>query len=284
MITREYLIKINTKATKALNTYATFIQGDVNVNYFNISFLNGDNPLDLTQFAEIQIVFERSDGQIIAGNTLELIDAINGQARFLLGSDEVAIAGRVNASITFFGALNERLSSCQFYFNVVAEINADDVIRTSNQYSLLTNLIADVNGIKANKWYIGDIEPTADIGTAEDLYLNTSNGFIYNKDINNVWVYNSTLVGGSEGTELPTDGTAGQVLIKTVDGLAWQTPATPIMNHNNLEGIQGGVVSEYNHLTNTEKGRISEIKKVTYMSLENPDYVGEEGEIIIILE
>lgn len=380
MITREYNIVINTKSTKAMNTYASFVQNDVDVNYFNIVFLNGDVPLDLTQFSQIQIAFERSDGVIIAGNTIELTDAVNGKSRYELGTDEVVLTGKVNCIINFFGANGERLSTSIFYFSVVREIDTDNAIQSSNQYSLLSNLIAQVENIKANKWYVGNTEPTADIGLSDDLYFNTSNGNIYQKSDTTGWVLTDTLGVGSSGTalptggitgqvltkqsdvngdavwedivfpkelpggglpgqvltktdtgltwqtpatqtdikeipvgglvgqilvknseidgdlawadlptpqnELPTGGTEGQVLTKTVDGVAWQTPITPeapITDHNSLNGLQGGTAGEYYHLSANEQSRVGLIKKITYLSAEDPSYVGEEGEIIIIL-
>lgn len=350
MITREYNIVINTKTTKAINTYASFVQRDVEVNYLNISFLDGDLPLDLTQFSQIQIAFERVDGVIIAGNTIEFIDALNGKARYELGTTEVELVGKVNGIINFYGSHGERLSTCIFYFSVVREIDTDEAIQTSNQYTLLSDLIKQVEELnKANKWYVGSTEPTAGLGNVEDLYLNTANANIYQKNeigwenIGNLGTGDGGTglpLGGLEGQvlmkqsdidgdatwksitfpeppkeipqdglpgqilsqtdyglkwidlpespkELPEFGQEGQVLTKTVDGVAWQTPEAPIptiTDHNNLNGLQGGAVGEYYHLTFQELNKLNGVKKITVMELEDPNYVGEEGEIILILE
>lgn len=308
MIKREYNIKIDLKTTKKINTFATFIQGDLLVNYINISMYNNNTPLDLTPFKLIQIVFKRGDDVIISGNALDIKDAQNGKLGYLFGSEEVAEPGRVDAAISLYGENGEKISTVQFYFNVVEEINADDVIATSNQYGLLSNLIEEVKGLKPNKWLIGNEAPGDELGQYGDIYMNISNGDIYTYEMGVFWVYQGTVGGslnlpqdGQDGQvltvkndvpggfvwtfpeipkELPANGLPGQILKKTDNGVEWVT-LTISENHNNLKNIQGGANGEHYHLTLDEK---NSIRKITFMTLEPDASYGEDGEIIIIYE
>jgi hypothetical protein len=119
------------------------VSGDINAYHFDISLVDNGSPLDLTSVDHAWVIFRTSANTVVQG-TLQITDTLTGKLTYTLGSQEISKEGVVFAEIELYGSNNETITSSRFEFYVKKELNTDDAVKSSTQYSVLTNLINNV--------------------------------------------------------------------------------------------------------------------------------------------
>lgn len=140
MLTKTYNLEINISNTVPLRTNYVFVQNDIDVYILNFAILKRKTPVDLSEVDSCTVTFKLSDNTVVIGE-VQITDAINGKLQYTLGTSEISVAGNVLATLEFYGANNERLSSPQFIFKVVAELGSDEAIESRDNYNVLSRLL-----------------------------------------------------------------------------------------------------------------------------------------------
>src|SRR5690606_29007739 len=115
---REFDLTIRVPQQDYNDTGIKLVQNDQNVYYFNIRITDGINDIDYSQVERATITFKKRDGHVVQGN---LVPADTGYT-YKLGTNEIACPGKVVASIQLYGALDERLTTARFAFEVVQDL------------------------------------------------------------------------------------------------------------------------------------------------------------------
>jgi len=140
VLTKTYNLEINISNTVPLRTNYVFVQNDIDVYILNFAILKRKTPVDLSEVDSCTVTFKLSDNTVVIGE-VQITDAINGKLQYTLGTSEISVAGNVLATLEFYGANNERLSSPQFIFKVVAELGSDEAIESRDNYNVLSRLL-----------------------------------------------------------------------------------------------------------------------------------------------
>ena len=132
------------------------VSNDNDVYTFNITLTNANATLDLTNVDHIDIVFEKEDKTTVQystldGTRLQITDATNGIITYEVGTQEIAKDGNVTGEIHLYGSSNERITSCQFTFKVRQDIDTDNAVKSTSEYSTLANLILEVESLIAGE-------------------------------------------------------------------------------------------------------------------------------------
>lgn len=118
------------------------VQGEVNSRYIQITFNRDNDPYDLTGlFTTINMI--KSDGTVIFNNGI-IVDAINGLAKFLVTSEMTAIAGTFEVFFKIYGDTPTSELKVTGFQLVVEPANNDAGIISSNEFTALQTLIAQV--------------------------------------------------------------------------------------------------------------------------------------------
>ena len=140
MLTKTYNLEINISNTVPLRTNYVFVQNDIDVYILNFAILKRKTPVDLSEVDSCTVTFKLSDNTVVVGE-VQITDATNGKLQYELGTSEISVAGNVLATLEFYGVNNERLSSPQFTFKVIAELGSDEAIQSVDDYNILSRLL-----------------------------------------------------------------------------------------------------------------------------------------------
>jgi hypothetical protein len=131
-------------------SYMEFVQNDLKVNKFNIYIKYNEQSYDLTG-CDITITFKKPDKTVVIGRC-NIINATNGMINYILGTQEITAFGIVNATISIYGADEQKLTSKDFNFVVKEALdNVDEIIVSTNEFTVLDNLINKVSDINKNE-------------------------------------------------------------------------------------------------------------------------------------
>ena len=121
------------------------VQGDTNSNVLNITLVDGINPYNLTG-TNVEIVFSKADGTTVQQTDNAIIDAVQGKIRCILKTNTIATPGKVLAEVRVLEGDN-LLTSARFEFYVRKSLMTDDTIESTNEFPILTQLIAATNDL-----------------------------------------------------------------------------------------------------------------------------------------
>jgi hypothetical protein len=173
------------------NSNIVVTQEDVDVYSLNISITENGISKDLSSVAYITINFLRADGQVVMSNVVTSVDISRGKLRYDFGTIELEKVGRVTGNISFFGMLGEKITSSLFSLYVVDQIFDENAIASATEFSILTQLIADVGALAPSSWYLGEGLPDVSIGKNYDLYIDTLTAKVYRKSVGQWSYYNN---------------------------------------------------------------------------------------------
>lgn len=121
------------------------VSGDTDTNIFNINLLENFKEVNATGNTAV-ITFVKSDNTTVFQN-LTVVNASKGQYTCTLSSQTIAAPGRVKAEVSLYEG-TKRLTSVRFEFNVRKALLDDDTVESSNEFSALTEALADVEEMK----------------------------------------------------------------------------------------------------------------------------------------
>ena len=142
----EIIRKITVDLARKGNTRLIFAtQNDKNSRKVVIHLTDGGIPYSVPKNAIATVNFARPDGEAAAFKA----DVENdGSVSITLGIWPLSVVGEVACSVSLFDGEEKKLTSSQFYLDVVSAIYTGDNVTDDENYSLLTDLIADVAGFK----------------------------------------------------------------------------------------------------------------------------------------
>ena len=117
---------------------------------------------------------------------------VNNKLRIDMPDSMVSAYGIGKYRVSMYDSSDENVVLSSFTFSIAVEKDPTDYsgVTRSDDYSALSELISIASGF--NKWITGTVVPTSSMGNTLDLYLNTTNGYVYQKGQND-WVYKCTL-------------------------------------------------------------------------------------------
>jgi hypothetical protein len=124
----------------------TFIRDDTNVNIMNITLVSNGIPIDITG-CTVELRFKKSDKTTVLGMA-EIVNALTGNIKYKLGTNEIASIGNVLVGIMIYGQNGERASSYPFRFSVIADMDDQYDAISSTEYPILTQLISETTEIR----------------------------------------------------------------------------------------------------------------------------------------
>lgn len=167
-------------------------QGDIGTRRLSITVTDNGEPYDLPTSGVLYIC----NGTNGAGGVVYItcsIETINEKKtiRIDLPDSMVNFSGIGKYRISIVDSTNEDIVLSSFTFSIAVEKDPTVItdITGTDDYSALQELISAASGF--NKWITGTVEPNSSIGNTLDLYLNTTNGRVYQKGQTD-WVYKCT--------------------------------------------------------------------------------------------
>jgi hypothetical protein len=163
---RQYITKIYT-VFKSMIPKMSFVQNDTNVNRIQFEFYDDVNE-PMTDIFDATAVIKRpdtnsytfgSDAFEIDGNVVTLI----------LPPAAVYLSGEYTAKVSVYDNNYGRLSTQTFTYSVTAELTSNTPIDQTNEYPVLTKLIADTQDVKntTESNYQNALNSSASIATLE---------------------------------------------------------------------------------------------------------------------
>lgn len=165
MITREFDLTIRVPQQDYNDTGIKLVQNDQNVYYFNIRITDGINDIDYSQVERATITFKKRDGHVVQGN---LVPADTGYT-YKLGTNEIACPGKVVASIQLYGALDERLTTARFAFEVVQDLINPSMVESTTEFDALTKAIVMMEDLESRLENFPNIKVLGTYPTLADL-------------------------------------------------------------------------------------------------------------------
>ncbi|PYG88505.1 uncharacterized protein DUF2479 [Ruminiclostridium sufflavum DSM 19573] len=143
MIVNTYDIVLDISEQNYINSNISLVQNDCKVNKFAIRIFDGSAEIDYTKVITATITFLKADGNVVQGN---LISTDIGFT-YNLGTNEIAIAGTVFASVQLMGADGERLTTSQFSFIVVSDLINPSAVQSTTEFAILQQLKEELEAI-----------------------------------------------------------------------------------------------------------------------------------------
>ena len=138
MITREFDLTIRVPQQDYIDTGIKLVQNDQGVYVFNLRITDGITDIDYNQVDRATIIFKKRDGNVVQGN----LEPTENGYRYMLGTNEIACPGKVIASIQLYGALDERLTTARFAFEVVSDLITPSAVESTTEFDALTKAIS----------------------------------------------------------------------------------------------------------------------------------------------
>lgn len=134
------------------------VSGDTDSNIFNICLLKDYQPVNASGNTVV-IVFEKPDKTTVFEN-LKIIDASTGKYTCTLSSQTIAVPGEIKAEVVLYEG-TMKLTTTRFKFPVRKPILNENTVESSNEFSALTDALAEVEelkqtGLKGDKGDKGD--------------------------------------------------------------------------------------------------------------------------------
>jgi hypothetical protein len=147
------------------DTGIKLVQNDQNVYYFNIRITDGINDIDYSQVKRATITFKKRGGNVVQGN----LEPTGNGYRYMLGTNEIACPGKVIASIQLYGALDERLTTARFAFEVVQDLINPSMVESTTEFDALTKAIVMMEDLESRLENFPNIKVLGTYPTLADL-------------------------------------------------------------------------------------------------------------------
>lgn len=122
------------------HTEYVLVQGDIGANEFVINLQYKKEPMNLSN-TTTTITFRKSDGNKVKG-TPDIINVTQGVLRYEVGEQEVACAGKVEATVEVYDSFGSRLTSGVFSFEVREQFDDGTAIESTTEYPFLAHLMS----------------------------------------------------------------------------------------------------------------------------------------------
>lgn len=187
------VLDINNPSVNYIPPFSPVV-GDSNSYQLNISLVNNGVAYNLTG-CTVDISIGKTD-YTTTFKQMNIVSTTAGQISYVLTTNDIAAPGETVVEIIVYGSSSAKLTTVRFSFTVREGILNDESIESTNDYSALTDVLAQINAATGNA------------GTAANLNTELQN------DINTGNTLHSSLqgdinTGNSLHTELQSDiGTA----------------------------------------------------------------------------
>ena len=139
MVIRRYPIYYDLITGVVLPYKITITQGDTNSNEFVVTVTDSGKSVDLSN-VYCTFTFKKEDGNVVIGSA----KIKNNNIIYTVGTQEISYPGKVTATFEIYGTNNERLSSGQFKFTVLEQLDNGESIESTTEYTALTQALSDV--------------------------------------------------------------------------------------------------------------------------------------------
>ncbi len=146
MILKEHNISVRLPQERAIDTGIVFVQNDKDVYKLNVRVFDGDTEINYSQVSSATITFSKADGTVVQGE----IQKTSNMLAYVLGTNEIAVPGKLIASIQLLGA-NERLTTARFVFTVEKDLITEDAVKSTSEFSILQQLKQELEDIDVVK-------------------------------------------------------------------------------------------------------------------------------------
>ena len=164
--------KINLEVAKP-NLFQALVakQNDSNSRFLNVTFMNHNEKIEVSQSATVTINANRPDGQSksFAGEANE-----DGTATVPLTAWMLELAGALYCDVSIINAESQKLTSTKFTVMVEDAACTDEDISQDEDYDILTQLIQEVEELKENMSGGGEAQGITGEINIEDLPLGMS--------------------------------------------------------------------------------------------------------------
>jgi len=269
-----------------LRTDARFTQGDIGASGFDLTIFMGTELVDLSTVTSYSATFKKQDGKIIKLNTssIEVLDSINGKIRVKLGTSETSYPGNVLATIEFYGANNERVTSSRFTFYVINDLDDGSAFESTSEYPLYTQFLDAVMNEDLR------IQNESQRQTNETLRNEEHTQAMLDVDSkiseSNTTINNMNLKIDEANTTIQNTNTA-KTSIETLELEVQTNENTRISNELNRQQSMADIESSWNNLT-TQQQQDAEVvtARGSYLSLDDrldkePKYFWKETKSIM---
>jgi len=125
---------------------AVFVTEDANAYKFIMQVKDNSGYIEDISWADsATIKFAKPDTTVVIG-TATITDPLKGLVEYDLGTQETAVAGTVLATLQLH-ATDVRVTTQIFKFEVILQIAEENMIPSETEYSVLTNLISQVQAL-----------------------------------------------------------------------------------------------------------------------------------------
>jgi len=170
-VAKEYSISIDT-IYKILGETISLVKGDTGGNIFNFTITKAGVVLDLTG-TTITITMAKPDGNEVV-NSCAITDATSGKCTYTVSTQAISAVGNVTYTLEIYNN-GARTTTTQSKFKVVDELSDGGGATSSNEYNVLSELIASVNTIES------------DIISNDGIRTTNENTRIANENARKVW-------------------------------------------------------------------------------------------------
>lgn len=145
----ELLSKLNVKTIvvdmdKKIKEPLKTKQGDVKSRYLLFSFIKNSTAFNLTN-TTVRIFINKPDKKVVFDD-LVVIDSVKGLFVYEISSQVQALAGWCTGELVIYSG-DAKLSSIPFELEVIASVNSEDAVVSTNEFSALTKALATVQNI-----------------------------------------------------------------------------------------------------------------------------------------
>ena len=145
MIDKDYSFKLDIKNKSAIPKME-FVRGDLNTSVLNITLTENGVPIDLTGYT-LMAVFKKPDNTRVIED-VTIINATKGLVRVVLSTQTITAIGEVLGTITLTSATGDKVTFSLFKFKVRENLDNDELIESTNEFPILSKLIAENQQIK----------------------------------------------------------------------------------------------------------------------------------------
>ncbi len=140
MITKTHDIVLQLTEPDYIKSGIKLVANDYLTNIFNIRIYEGAAEINYSQVHHATIVFAKPDNTYVQGSLTKVSTGFT----FTVGTNAIAAAGGVVASVQLFGSNNERLSTSRFQFTVIRDLADQNAVESSSEFPPLENFISMV--------------------------------------------------------------------------------------------------------------------------------------------
>lgn len=195
------------------------VQGDTNSYELNISLIDGELPINLTD-QTARLVCQKADGTTVFQD-FTIINALTGNISTVLSTNSITCLGNVKAEIKIYGLNTELLTGTRFDYRVIPSFLNEATVVSTNDFSTLTTALSDIALAKEDVGIMGALNTQiqADITTGNALDVTLLADIATGNTLN-----------GTLGTDIATGNTTHTTLQADIALAQQNTFATEVTN------------------------------------------------------